>query len=590
MEPWTVKDNLRLAGMRRLLRLAALLALLAAAVARPAWAQEGDITLQGQYWIDASGRMTIEDVAERGVPKLQTMDRHQAFPLGTAALWMRFQLPVLEASQRWYLLLSGAPFINRVSLFTRGSDGRWQEQRAGDHIPVAQWSHPNASPLFDVQNASAGVVWLRIENHPAPTSPYVQLLTEDTLQLKHQWTYLLIGGYLGFGLLVFIVGLIHARLYRDLAFDVYCIYVACMLLFQLAFTGMGGLLLWPDLAWFNDAAPALFMLLMVGSGIWFIRESTALQRHAPRLDRAVLGFSLFGLVFPIVYILYNRPLTYTILNIYALMSVALSISLCLWTWRKGETYSGWLFLGFLPIHLSYPFPALRAAGVLADSWATQYAVLIGSAIEIPLLLYIVHRRAKDFSENRARLRVLDSTDPLTGLTIVPVLRLRLRDALRRARRSGHRCAVLLVELANHTDIAASQGREAGDRVLVVAASRLSAVVRDVDTVCRIANARFAVLMEGPQPDESRRRLAQHIVARGLEPVSPLPEELCLRFRIVSAWVPDEASTEAGVDEQRILQRLNHALDQLLEEPKKVVHHLEVHKTEGDQGMPAAATL
>ena len=53
--------------------------------------------------------------------------------------------------------------------------------------------------------------------------------------------------------------------------------------------------------------------------------------------------------------------------------------------------------------------------------------LIGSAIEIPLLLYILHRRAKDFSENRARLRALDSTDPLTGLTVTPVLRLRKID-------------------------------------------------------------------------------------------------------------------------------------------------------------------
>lgn len=595
MEPWTVKAHLRLAGMLRwslrwLLRLAALLALLAAA-GRPAWAQEGDITLQSQYWIDASARATIEDVARGSAAPLRPMDRHQAFPLGDAALWMRFQLPVLEPSQRWHLLLSGAPFINRASLFTQGPDGQWQEQRAGDHVPVAQWSHPNTSPLFDVQRASASTVWLRLENQPAPTSPYVQLLTDDGLQLKRQWTDLLIGGYLGFGLLVFIVGLIHARLYRDLAFDVYCIYVACMLLFQLAFTGLGGLFLWPRSAAFNDAAPALFMLLMIGSGIWFIRESTALQRHAPRLDRAVLGFSLFGLVFAVVYTLHNRPLTYSVLNLYALLSVVLSIALCLWTWRKGETYSGWLFLGFLPVHLSYPFPALRAAGVLPDSWATQYAVLIGSAIEIPLLLYILHRRAKDFSENHARLRLLDSTDPLTGLTVVPVLRLRLRDALRRSRRAGQRFAVLLVELANHAGIVASQGREAGDRVLVVAASRLSAVVRDVDTVCRVANTRFAVLMEGPQADDARRVLAQHIVARGLEPVAPLPAELCLRFRVVSAWVPDAAvefTPEGGVDEQLLLQRLDAALDQLLEEPRKVVHHLDARKPETDA--PVAATL
>src|SRR5690606_6981812 len=121
------------------------------------------------------------------------------------------------------------------------------------------------------------------------------------------------------------------------------------------------------------------------------------------------------------------------------------------------------------------------AGVLPDSWTTQYAVLIGSAIEIPLLLYILHRRAKEFNENHARLRAIESTYPLTGLTIVPVLNLRLRDAMRRSRRYGHRSGLLLVELLNHADIVARQGRDVADRALVVAASRLSHVARDVDT-------------------------------------------------------------------------------------------------------------
>jgi len=593
MESRAMKAAPRGTGMLRfLLRLAALAGLLTAAAIHPAWAieGEGDITLQGRYWIDESGQMSIQEVAG-GAPKLQPMDRHRAFPLGSAALWLRFDLTALDASHRWYLLLSGAAFINRASLFWQGPDGAWQEQRAGDHLPVALWHHPNASPLFEVQLKSAGPVWLRLENRPAPTSPYVQLLTDDSLQFKQQWTYLLLGGYLGFGLLVFVVGFIHARLYRDPVFDAYCMYVACMLAFQLSFTGMGGLFLWPHWAWFNDAAPAVFMLLMTGSGIWFIRQATALPRHSRRLDRAVVGFSLFGLLFPAVYTLFNGPLTYAILNFYGLLSVVLSMSLCAWTWYKGERYSGWLLLGFLPVHLSYPFPALRAAGVLPDSWATQYAVLIGSAIEIPLLLYILHWRAKDFSENRARLRALESTDPLTGLTVTLVLRLRLRDALRRARRLGHRCAVLLVDLSNHADIVAREGREAGDRALVVAASRLCQVVREVDTVCRVSDTRFAILTEGPQPDTARRLLAQHIVARGLEPVQQLAPDLSLRLRVVSASAPNgaiELAPEGDIDEQRLLQRMNWALDRLLEDPKRVVHHLDARATDAAQAAPAPA--
>ncbi|MBW8467028.1 MAG: GGDEF domain-containing protein, partial [Thiobacillus sp.] len=235
---------------------------------------------------------------------------------------------------------------------------------------------------------------------------------------------------------------------------------------------------------------------------------------------------------------------------------------------------GWWGVGVRRCPGGTPFPAPRPAGILPDSWATQYAVLIGSAIEIPLLLYILHRRAKDFNENRARLRAIDSTEPLTGLTIVPVLHLRLRDALRRARRYGHPCGLVLVELTNHGEIVAREGREAGDRALVVAASRLSAVVREVDTVSRIADTRFAVLVEGPLRPEELKLLAQHIVAKGLERVPALPAGLPLRFRLVSATLSDTAdTTDEPVDEILLLERLNTSLDRMAADPRRVVRHL-----------------
>jgi GGDEF domain-containing protein len=125
-----------------------------------------------------------------------------------------------------------------------------------------------------------------------------------------------------------------------------------------------------------------------------------------------------------------------------------------------------------------------------------------------------------------------------------------------------------VELSNHATIVEREGREAGDRALVVTASRLSAVVRDVDTVCRITETRFAVLVEGP---EDLKLLGQHIVAKGLERVPQLPSDMALRFRLVSAAMPDEA--DGSVDDARLMERLHHALDRLADDPRKVVLHL-----------------
>ncbi len=529
---------------------------------------ETDVTLQTRHWIDPTGTVGIGEVTRRPDGDFEAMDRYRSFQLAGAALWLRLDLPERDVQRRWFLMLSAAAFTNRVTLYSMSPAGEWTAQRAGDHLPVSQWDHPDQTPVFALDPGARGPVWLRLENQPAPLSPRLILLDDRQLQETRQWTFLMVGGYLGFGLLVLFLGWVHARLYADRAFIAYCCYVACMLGFQAAFTGVGGLFFWPDHAAWNDAAPPVFMMWLTASGIWFVREVCMVSRHHRGVDRFVLSWSVFGLLFPALYLwLLNAP-AFIVLNLYGLLSVLLSFGLCIWTWRRGETYAGWMALGFLPVHLAYPFPALRSAGVLPDSWATQYAVLIGSAIEIPLLLYILHRRAKDFSENRARLRAIESTDPLTGLTIAPVLKLRLRDALRRARRYGHRFGLVLVDLSNHAAIIDREGREAGDRALVVAASRLSAVVRDVDTVSRMTETRFAVLVEGP---EDLKLLGQHIVARGLERVPLLPSDLALRFRLVSASLPDES--DDSLDDTRLMARLHEALECLAEDPRKVVLHL-----------------
>lgn len=543
-----------------------------------------DITSQARYWIDTTGQATIESVSAQGTDTFEPLGKPRAFKLQGAVLWLLLDLPKLESGERMYLTLEASAFTDRVDLYQASPEGGWKRQQAGDHIPVAQWSLEDRAPTFALDDsATPGPVWLRMENRPTPLSARVYLISESELQKSRHWAYLMIGGYLGFGLLVMFLGWVHARLYADRAFVAYVVYVACMLGFQVSFTGLGGLFFWSEWAWWNNAAPALFMLWLTASGIWFVREVCAISRHHRGVDRVVVGWSVFGLLFSLVYTLNSTELAFAVLSLYGLLSVILSMVLCFWAWRQGERYAGWLFLGFLPVHLAYPFPALRSAGLLPDSWATQYAVLIGSAIEIPLLLYILHRRAKHFNENRTRMRALDSTDPLTGLTVTPVLRLRLRDAIKRARRYGHRCAVLMVELANHSEFVALDGREAGDRALVIAAAKLSRVVRDVDTVCRVADTRFAILVEGPMRSDQIKLLAQHMVAKGLEQTSTLPGETSLRFRVVSAMPPmnpgtqeeaEELESSQEGEERSVLRHLSKKLDELASDPRKMVLHLE----------------
>jgi diguanylate cyclase (GGDEF)-like protein len=250
----------------------------------------------------------------------------------------------------------------------------------------------------------------------------------------------------------------------------------------------------------------------------------------------------------------------------------LVLGVCFWSHRHGERWARWLALCFLPVILTAPFPTLRNMGLLPGNLLTQNSLAVGAAIEIPLMLALMARRARERNDARVRAQAMDSVDPLTGLPPLPLLVFRLRDALKRARRGDHRCALLAINFTNYHEIATVHGREVADRSLVLAAARLKTVAREVDTVARTDTHRFAILMEGPLTAAHVVAIATQTVARGLSLTSKLPENVVLRFHVASAMAPDGHLAETS-DAARLVQWLNDKLSEMPHDSGRTVLQL-----------------
>lgn len=121
----------------------------------------------------------------------------------------------------------------------------------------------------------------------------------------------------------------------------------------------------------------------------------------------------------------------------------------------------------------------------------------------------------DITERRRiehELRYLANYDPLTNLPNRTQLAERLSHAIVQARRSGHRLALLFLDLDNFKDINDSQGHATGDRVLRAVARRLQDVVGPERTVARISGDEFAVVLEdiadGAEADQCAQRIIE----------------------------------------------------------------------------------
>ncbi len=140
------------------------------------------------------------------------------------------------------------------------------------------------------------------------------------------------------------------------------------------------------------------------------------------------------------------------------------------------------------------------------------------------------------AEISARLR----NDPLTGLPDRSVLEDRLDHAMLRMRRTGHRIAVLFIDLDRFKYINDHYGHAAGDSVIKGVASRLAGSVRAADTVGRLGGDEFLVILESVTDSDAARIVAEQLVEAVNEPLPMGDRDTRLSASIGIAIAPDHA--------------------------------------------------
>ncbi|MDO9363273.1 MAG: EAL domain-containing protein [Sphingopyxis sp.] len=159
----------------------------------------------------------------------------------------------------------------------------------------------------------------------------------------------------------------------------------------------------------------------------------------------------------------------------------------------------------------------------------------------------------DLRASEAQAQHLAFHDVLTGLPNRALFNDRLDQALARMRR-GHPFAVLTIDLDRFKLVNDTLGHAAGDLLIRAFATRLSALVRDADTVARFGGDEFAVLVCDTERRIDIERLAERILRMPQEPFDLLGQKMFVNLSIGIAFAP-----EAGCDRSEILRKADIAL-------------------------------
>ncbi|MEZ5978408.1 MAG: diguanylate cyclase [Planctomycetota bacterium] len=155
---------------------------------------------------------------------------------------------------------------------------------------------------------------------------------------------------------------------------------------------------------------------------------------------------------------------------------------------------------------------------------------------------LVLRDARDLVAYEARMRDLAYRDGLTGLANRRSLDERLDLELAHARRSGKRLGLLFIDLDRFKQINDTLGHRAGDQLLVAVAQRLSACLREADTVARIAGDEFTVLVPELGSKDDVAGVAAKILDAMVRPVVLEGTATPISPSIGAAVFPDDAAS------------------------------------------------
>jgi two-component system, sensor histidine kinase LadS len=513
------------------------------------------ISLDGQarVWIEPGRSATAAQalaVFEQAPADAQVYLRQAgtAYALHGRAMWLQFSAHNLSPVQRWLMQVE-LPTTDLATLYYQRSDGSWAEQSAGDSLPHRQWALRSRYPMFSLSDdASQPVQYLlRIVHDRVPYSADVHIYSDEALIESRQTENLFLGGYFGITLAVMVMCLAQAFALRYANYLRYAAYVGVLGLTQIVFLGLGTQYITRDFVAWNSVSSFVMPMWAVVVALWFVRALVRPEQFSKALDLWIL--LLMGLMSCIALLETFMPRLWSFRALNTLMLVGMaSLYLILWQSAKlGDKNARWIALGFLPVVLAALFPVLRNFGVGRTGFLSQYAVTLGAAIEVPLLMYALTQRSARLRDMRVREQALLQQDALTGLADERRFLNKFHNSLLRARRHGHRMAMLHVNLANHDRILDEFGAQVANAALLLTASQLRQVGRDIDMSARLEGANFALLIEGPITPARVVEMATRLLAQSLRPSEALPVGLQPKLRICAALLPDEQADALAED-------------------------------------------
>jgi diguanylate cyclase (GGDEF)-like protein/PAS domain S-box-containing protein len=216
-------------------------------------------------------------------------------------------------------------------------------------------------------------------------------------------------------------------------------------------------------------------------------------------------------------------------------------------------------------------------------WFELQMIACGAGADAEVL--IVGRDISTHHRTEERLRHMATHDELTNLPNRALLADRLSMTMAQSRRTNIGFSVIALDLDGFKKVNDALGHSVGDALLRIAASRLRAALRDVDTLARVGGDEFVAVLPGAVDE-----VEIHNVARRMISAMQLPFEINGHALYVSTSIGAAIYPIHGESEVKLLAHADTAMYRAKETGKArcvIYNEVSFNQIEHDVSMEAA---
>ncbi len=342
-----------------------------------------------EYFVDPSGKLTVENIARGGdrIKFKRNRVGQPNFGITSSTIWLRFRIDIAEEGRREriaWLLECTRTFISYITLYTQTPNGDFTAQEAGfaSTRPRGDLTHRNF--LFRLESDRASSVYYIKVRSTTPISLPFSVWSRSHFNLQDGWRSYGFGMFFGVIVVMVFYNLFLFISIRDRAYLYYVLYIAGYAVFLLGASGyLRSFDVLPELImryitqWFSFFA-TLFALK-------FSSNYLLLEKHTPRLY-GLTRITMIGtgamlvLMFPLpqIFILYA-------VNIIPMFAIVLMIAAGIVCLRQGYRPARYFLLAWGLLVLGLMMYILANLNLIPGSYISEYSQFLGAALETVLL-------------------------------------------------------------------------------------------------------------------------------------------------------------------------------------------------------------